>query len=230
MNSKKNAPAKQAHSCYTPLMNDEINMYAKKIWDYMHMHHTVRPMDVIFALGSNDLRVANRAGELYLQGYGKYVICAGGNGKGSRLNEPEAEAFARVVNDMGVPFSNIIKEPNSSNTGENIHFTKQLLKEKVLEFNSFILVQKPYMERRTYATFSKQWPGKECIVTSPSFSYEDYETDETSKIRFINTMVGDLIRIKEYPKQGFQIEQDIPEDVWEAGQRLAELGFNKYVL
>lgn len=43
-------------------------------------------------------------------------------------------------------------------------------------------------------------------------------------------MVGDLIRIKEYPKLGFQIEQDIPDNVWEAGKELIKYGFNKYVL
>ena len=30
----------------------------------------------------------------------------------------------------------------------------------------FIVVQKPYMERRSYATFKKVWPEKEIIVTS----------------------------------------------------------------
>ena len=87
------------------------------------------------------------------------------------------------------------------------------------------------MERRTYATFCKQWISPKFLVTSPEISYEDYAKDDNEfKIRFINLMVGDLIRIKEYPSLGFQIEQDIPEDVWEAGQRLIELGFNKYVL
>ncbi len=43
-------------------------------------------------------------------------------------------------------------------------------------------------------------------------------------------MVGDLERIKEYPKLGFQIEQEIPDKVWEAGQELIKLGYNKFLL
>lgn len=43
-------------------------------------------------------------------------------------------------------------------------------------------------------------------------------------------MVGDLLRIKEYQKRGFQIEQEIPKEVWDAGQRLVQMGFDKYVL
>lgn len=43
-------------------------------------------------------------------------------------------------------------------------------------------------------------------------------------------MVGDLQRIKEFPKLGFQIEQDIPSDVWEAFEALVARGYDKYLL
>lgn len=208
----------------------QIDKLAQKIWDYMLMGQKLKPMDAIFILGSNEKRVAERGAELYLQGYGEYIICSGGNGKNSDFTKPEAEIFRDIIVNMGVPFEKVIIEPNSSNTGENVLFTKRLLKEKDYNFNSFILVQKPYMERRTYATFKKQWPEPECLVTSPNLSYKEYSKDEEFKNRFINVVVGDLIRIKEYPKLGFQIEQDIPEDVWDAGQKLINLGFNKYVL
>ena len=33
-------------------------------------------------------------------------------------------------------------------------------------------------------------------------------------------MVGDLQRIKEYPSKGFQIPQDIPDEVWKAWEIL----------
>ena len=85
------------------------------------------------------------------------------------------------------------------------------------------------MERRAYATFRKQWPELEITVTSPKISYDLYmNSGDVSKDIFINVMVGDLIRIREYPKLGFQIEQEIPGEVWEAGQELLKLGYNKY--
>ena len=34
---------------------------ARKLWDYHHMHHTPAQTDCILALGSYDLRVADRA-------------------------------------------------------------------------------------------------------------------------------------------------------------------------
>ncbi len=211
-------------------MNEKLDILAKTIWNYMLMHQDLKPADAIFALGSNDTRVAERAADLYLAGLGKYVICAGGNGKASELSRPEAEVFGDIAVKKGVPKEKVILEPNSTNTGENVQFVKRLLQEKGLNFKSFILIQKPYMERRTYATFRKQWSEVECQVTSPQISYEGYAKDKDSKNRFINVMVGDLERIREYPKMGFQIQQDIPENVWGAWEELINMGYTKYKL
>jgi len=209
---------------------EKIDQYAKIIWDYMLMHQKLEKADIIFVLGSNDIRVADRAAELYKQGFAPYIICSGGNGKASRFSKPEAEVFAERIKKLGVSEKNIILEPNAKSTGENVLFTQKLLKERNLFVKNIIAVQKPYMERRTFATIRKQWPEVNVIVTSPLISYEAYSEDEDFKNRFINTMVGDLLRIKEYPKLGFQIEQEIPDNIWQAGQELIKLGYNEYLL
>lgn len=107
---------------------------------------------------------------------------------------------------------------------------RQLLKEKDLDPQTFIVVQKPYMERRSLATFEKNWPGKSFVVTSPQITFEEYPTDEIPLDKVINIMVGDLQRIKIYPEKGFQTYQEIPEDVWLAYERLVELGFDKQLI
>ncbi len=43
-------------------------------------------------------------------------------------------------------------------------------------------------------------------------------------------MVGDLQRIRLYPAMGFQIEQDIPEDVWNAFEELVRSGFDAHLI
>lgn len=132
---------------------------------------------------------------------------------------------------LGVPKDKILIENRSSNTGENILFTKQLLAEKEIDLQSFILVQKPYMERRSFATFRKLWPEKEVVVTSPQVSFEDYlehyASRELTKDDVISIMVGDLQRIKLYPAKGFQIYQDIPAEVWAAYEELVAAGYNQ---
>jgi uncharacterized SAM-binding protein YcdF (DUF218 family) len=209
----------------------EVLVDAKKLWDYHHLDHTPQKSDCILVLGSHDLRVADRGAELYLQGWAPILIFSGGLGNVTKgiWKDPEADRFARIALDKGVPAEAIFIENQSTNTGENILFTQRLLHEKGLHPQSFLLVQKPYMERRSYATFKKQWPDKDLIVTSPQISFEDYPTEEISMEKVINIMVGDLQRIRIYPGKGFQIPQDIPDDVWAAYERLMAQGFNKHL-
>ena len=214
-------------------MNElEISSLAKTLWDYHHVNHILKKSDCILALGSHDLRVAERTAELYLQGYAPLVIMSGGLGNFTKelWTEKEADQFAAVAIEKGVPEKNILIENNSSNTGENILFTQKLLAEKKLNPQTFIVVQKPYMERRSYATFKKHWPDKDLIVTSPQISFEQYPTNEIPIERVINIMVGDLQRIKFYPDRGFQIYQEIPADVWSAYEKLIGLGFDKHLM
>jgi uncharacterized SAM-binding protein YcdF (DUF218 family) len=140
----------------------------------------LKKADCILALGSHDLRVAERAARLYLDGWGSMIIFSGGLGNFTKnmWTEPEADQFAAIAINMGVPKELILIENKSTNTGENILFTQQLLAQKDLEPQSFIVVQKPYMERRSYATFKQCWPGKKLVVTSPQISFEAYPTEE----------------------------------------------------
>ena len=100
-----------------------------------------------------------------------------------------------------------------------------------------ILVQKPYMERRCFATFMKQWPEQnekvpKIFVSSPKFSFSEYldENLGLSKDVVLNVMVGDFQRILEYPKKGFQIEQPVDETSKEAYEKLLKLGYNKHLI
>lgn len=214
------------------MVTDQVLELAQKLWDYHHMQHHLQKADCILALGSHDTRVAERAAELYLQGWAPVLIVSGGLGRLTQdmWADTEAERFARIAREMGVPANAILIEDKSTNTGENITFTQQLLAAKGIEAETFIVVQKPYMERRSYATFKKQWPGKRLIITSPQLSFTDYPTEEIPLEKVIQIMVGDLQRIKLYPAKGFQIEQDIPADVWQAYEKLVALGFNQQLV
>ena len=88
------------------------------------------------------------------------------------------------------------------------------------------------MERRSYATFRKVWPEKQLCVTSPRVSSTTIcANTHTTRCRpddVIGIMVGDLQRIRLYPAKGFQIHQDIPDDVWGAYEELVDAGYDKY--
>jgi uncharacterized SAM-binding protein YcdF (DUF218 family) len=205
---------------------------AKILWDYHLMNEKLRRTDVILALGSDDIRIADRVAELYFDGYAPLVIFSGGRGRltPKSWKNSEAEELAKRAVELGVPKDDIIIEPNSSNTGENIKFSKKILEEKGIHPKSLLLVHLPYMERRAYATFKKEWPNKEIVVTSPQISFEDYPNETIPIERVINRLVGYVQRIKEYPKLGFQIEQKIPKEVLEAYKKLVGLGYDKALI
>ena len=214
---------------------ETVDVYAKIIWDYMRMNHGLEKSDVILCLGSRDMLPAERACELYFQGFAPVIMFSGNHPadpKKITLDKPEAEVYKDIAIKLGVPESAIVIENKSTNTGENITFSKKILEDNNIKCDNIILVQKPYMERRTYATFKKIWPEPEILVTSPQMSYEDYTQNNPydEKERIIHRMVGDLYRIKEYPKLGFQIEQDIPATVWQACLELVKMGYDKYVI
>jgi uncharacterized SAM-binding protein YcdF (DUF218 family) len=184
-----------------------------------------------------DDRVAVRAAQLYEQGYGGYVIFSGGIAHRNDVLRPawavpEAEHFAEVAVRHGAPRSKILIENRARDTGENIVFTYQLLQERNLCPKSLLLVQKPYMERRTYAAFKKQWPDPEAdfTVTSPQFPYDEYFNSANPKERVIHVMVGDLQRVREYPKFGYQVRQRIPSKVWEAYKQLVRMGYTNHLI
>ncbi|MEO8584316.1 MAG: YdcF family protein [Flavitalea sp.] len=221
----------EQYAAPTPL-NEEVLTLARTLWEYHHMHHQLKKCDCILALGSHDLRVANRAAELWFEGWAPYIIFSGGLGNLTQgvWQEAEADQFAAIAVNMGVPKENILIENKSTNTGENIQFTKLLLAEKGLAPQKILLVQKPYMERRTYATVKKWWEEKDIIVTSPQFTFENYATVDIPSEKVIHIMVGDLQRIKEYPAKNFQIYQEIPAEVWQAYEQLVALGFTAHMI
>ena len=217
-------------------MDSQIEALAETIWNYHLMNHEVAKADAILVLCSHDERVAERGAQLFLDGWAPLLIFSGGHGAITRTlwNEPEAERFAGIAERLNVPRESILVEPHSTNTGENVEFTKRLLLERGLNPHKFIVVQKPYMERRSYATFRKLWPEKELIVTSPRVSFRDYlanySNGSISAEDVVSIMVGDLQRIKLYPARGYQIAQDIPDEVWRAFERLVRAGYDKYLI
>jgi uncharacterized SAM-binding protein YcdF (DUF218 family) len=213
-------------------MTPHTKALVETVWAYHHLGHQLSRADAILVLCSHDTAVAERGAQLFLGGWAPLLICSGGLGSITRelWTEPEADQFAAIAERMGVPRERILVENRSTNTGENVLFTKQLLADRGLTPQSFILVQKPYMERRSYATFLKLWPETRAIVTSPQVSLDEYlekySNEHLPVDEVVSIMVGDLQRVKLYAEKGFQIPQEIPPDVWAAFEALVAAGYD----
>src|SRR6476620_7377176 len=101
------------------MISDKTLQLAKKLWDYHHMDHALEKVDCILTLGSHDLRVAERAAQLYLEGWAPIMIFSGGLGNLTKeiWTQTEADQFAAIAIGMGVPEASILIENRSTNTG-----------------------------------------------------------------------------------------------------------------
>lgn len=113
-------------------MDQQTLALAETLWNYHLMRHQVGKADAILVLCSHDERVAERGAQLFLEGCAPLLIFSGGQGAITKAlwDEPEAERFARIAMSMNVPRENIVIEKNSTNTGENVQFTRKLLEEQ----------------------------------------------------------------------------------------------------
>ena len=217
-------------------MHHQVHALAERLWHYHRLNHQLQEADAILVLCSHDTKVAERGAELFLAGWAPLLIFSGGLGAITKnlWAEPEADQFAAIAIGLGVPPEKIMIENRSRNTGENVLFTRQLLRQHELDPAKFILVQKPYMERRSFATFRQVWPEKDVVVTSPQVSFDEYlagyTNKELSSDDVVSIMVGDLQRIKVYAEKGFQIHQEIPNEVWSAYEQLVRAGYDRHLI
>ena len=205
--------------------------HAQVLWDYMCMNQPPKKADCIVGFGCYNEDIPVRCAQLYREGFAPWVLFTGGLGRNTAnmWTESEAERFGRIALEAGVPESALLLETKSTNTAENIAFTRQLLAEKGLSVTSILGVHKPYMERRIYAAWKNYWPQMPFSVTSYQQTMEEYLTANEPRGRSIHDtlemIVGDFQRIDLYAQKGYQIPQEIPESVWQAFHSLVDLGY-----
>lgn len=203
------------------------------VWDYLGMHQAPEQADVIVGFGNFNTNIARRAAELYRQGLAPVVLFTGGLGRNTEglLPEPEAVRFAGVAMECGVPETAILLEPESTNTAENILFTRRLLEQRGIPHERILGVHQPFMERRITAAMGVYWPEQAFRVTSPQVSISDYLEDAkkqgVTENAAVSVIVGDFQRMDLYAKKGYQTPQYIPPEAWEAFHALVAMGFDK---
>jgi uncharacterized SAM-binding protein YcdF (DUF218 family) len=208
---------------------------ARVLWDYHQLKHEPIPADLIVALGTNDLRVAEFAADLYRRGYGKTVLCTGGIAHTADLLATdwpvsEAEMFAEVLERRGVPKERILLETRALNTAENLSFTREFLRQAGIHPRNILIAVKPFMQRRAWATLAVEWPEMPASVASPRLSLDEYFTPELTPEKIVNIIVGDLQRLWVYARKGYSAPQRMPDEVKRAYDGLVASGFTEHLL
>lgn len=156
--------------------------------------------------------------------------------------ENEAEICQAYLQEKYGLFKNeLILETSSTNSGENAIFTLNKIKELHLQPRKVLLLQDPVLQRRTKATFSKNWQQTKTEFTNyvpvlPKISklgekilFSDPRLNDLwTKEYFFSLVLGEIPRLRN-DKEGYgpnglhYIEQVIiPSEVEEAHARLIQ--------
>jgi uncharacterized SAM-binding protein YcdF (DUF218 family) len=207
----------------------EVNseLLAQQIWDYCNFRTPLVRSDGILVLCSHDIRIAEYAAKIFLEGWAPKLIFSGGLSPFTSkiYSSSEAEAFREIAIAERVPAQSIFIEDKSTNTQENLEFSFKLLNEKQSTPSKIILVQKPNMLRRVFATATKLFPDIEFSVSSHDIAFQDAPHRHLSKEMLIHELVGDLQRLITYADKGFINPQNIPLSVYKAYMDLKALGY-----
>lgn len=196
------------------------------LWNYHQLNHELLPAEGILVFGSSDLRVAEHAAMLFHEGLAPWILFSGARGRMTQeWAETEADSMARVARECGVPDEAILVENKATNTGENIRFSRELLGARGIELSTAIVVQKPYMERRTIAALDVQWPEVSFRASSSGVDFEGYCAGALTPELVTSAMTGDFQRILDYPALGFASAQETTGEVMDAFRVLVAAGF-----
>jgi uncharacterized SAM-binding protein YcdF (DUF218 family) len=132
-------------------LDSTVTELAQRLWNYLRLDLPVEKADCIVGLGSYDLRVAERCAELYAGGWAPFIIFSGhlGNWTKRMWGRSEAEIFAEHAVERGVPREKITLETRSTNIGENVKFTRDLLLALGAPAKSLIMVSKQAVHGET---------------------------------------------------------------------------------
>ena len=210
------------------VMTTDTLRHAATLWDYLAALRQRPASDAIVVCCSYDLRVADYACELYRAGIAPRLVFSGNTGNWTRhlWSEPEAHVFRERALAAGVLADAISIEVRSTNFGENIRFSRELLPDA----RRVLFVTKPNSVLRVALTIPIQWPGIEPTVDAPPLKFPDEVSNVVGILGVIEEMVGDVQRIMEYPALGYQAPHALPHEIETAWQALVAAGFTGHML
>ncbi|WP_062994316.1 YdcF family protein [Nocardia mikamii] len=211
---------------------ERIRPDVRTLWEYNLMGHETRPVDVGIGLGSHDIGVAVYAVELFRRGIFSTIVFSGANAPTTVAEFPDGEAvhYREHAVAQGVPDEAVLVEPRATNTAENIDLSRALLRDSGRVVRSVLLICRPYQQRRSFATCRKRWPEVEVVCGSLPESLDDYVARIGDAERVVTMLVGDTQRVWRYAAEGWAIEQDVPDAVRAAYERLVAAGFTGRLL
>ena len=191
------------------------------LFHYLAVRDELQHADLILGFGVYDRRVPEHCAELYCAGLAPFILFSGGHGRGSGpLSQPEALFFRERALKGGVPSSAIMTEPRSTNTLENVLFSRDVLHRTNTGVESIILVAQPHRQRRVWHTCTRWMPDTLFINHPPRTLFEDEIARLGGTDAFVSSLLGEAKRIMAYGVKGDITSEPEPEQIGRIVQSL----------
>ena len=199
-------------------------------WLALRDPQPLTPCDAVIGFGHFDLAIPQHCAGLVKAGKAKHLIFTGGIGAGTAdLGMAEADAFvatlAKAHPDLA---AQALCENRSTNTADNIRFTRDLLLAKHAQLalgrgiRSVLLVATPCRQRRVFLTWRKLLPDIPAVNAPPPHTFEALAALYAGKGGdILRQMLGEYQRLRDYPAQGWITDEPIPDRVHAAAHALS---------
>lgn len=182
--------------------------FLKQAEDFIFAENVPEKADIIFVPGNGYPQMAERAAELFCQGYAPYILpsgrfsvalgkFAGVLDKKDRYPEvfqTEWQFLQTVLLRNGVPEEAILKEDQATFTYENAIFSRQVTDQAGLEIKKAILCCKTYHARRALLYYQILYPYTEffvCPCCVDGISRDNWRNSEAG----VEAVTGEISRI-----------------------------------
>ena len=176
--------------------------------DFVFAEDQPEKADIIFVPGNGFPQMAERAAQLYKEGYAPYILPSGrysitlGKFVGVQSHqeiydgeyETEWEFLKSVLMKNGVPEEAILREDQATFTYENAIYSRQVTDHAELEIERAILCCKSYHARRCLMYYQLLYPKTEFYVVpvnADGITRENWRKNEEG----IDAVTGELSRI-----------------------------------
>lgn len=201
-------------------MKSEGKDFIKEITSFIFVENKPEKADIIFVPGSNWLEPAERAAELWLDGYAPYILPSGKysmskgcfpgpktkSNKYNKTYNTEWEFMKDIALSYGVKESAIIKEDKAEWTKQNAFNSRAATDEMKVDIKKAIICCKSFHARRCLMFYSWAYPETKfivCPVDIEGINKENWYKTENG----IDKVMGELSRL------GGQFKKAIPSFV-----------------
>lgn len=174
----------------------------RKITNYIFLESKPQKADLAIVFGTRYPEPIYKVFELYRSKLVSKILISGGKNKVT--GEKEACMMRDKLIKLGVEKENILTEEASTNSLENVLFSKNII-EKKIGFNNIkkiIAVVKHYHSRRALMTLRKHFPNNIQFIPAPYDIYGFTKNDWFEKENGREKVMGEWNKISKYLEKG----------------------------